>query len=265
MTIAYNKELPGADLISCPPNLEIYKGQTWDIRISIGDAPLSEAFIFSMESLEDAKRTIGDLLDEFALNPDRTAELDLDHYPELPFLQQELLEIWEGAKDGAFELQLFINQRESAVPRDSVAHDFLSACTFRNKSWDYLLLDIIFSIGPILIDEDKRNEFVARYPSLNHETAKKEMAALAVYDKYASVAVAPCALGVPDGFDLRLQMAEYEGIDPERYAVIQLLSQEERSLSEIFEQVCEALAKKTHFTGDVLEQLKTCGQAFEAP
>lgn len=264
MTAAYNKELPGADLITSPPDLQSYKGQAWDIRISIGDAPLAEAFIFSMDSLDDAKRSIGELLEKFALNPARAADLDLDYYPELPFLQQELLEIWQGAKEDAFELTLFINQREGAVQRDAVASDFLSACTFRNKSWDYLVLDIIFSIGPTRIDESKRSTFIERYQSLNHEMAKQEVIALAAYDKFASVAVAPCALGVPDGFDLRLQMAELDGIDSERYAVVQLLAQEELSLAEIFEPVCEVLSQKTHFTGDVLEQLKTCGQAFEA-
>ncbi len=39
MGLTFKKDLPGADIVFQPDDIEDYKNDAWDIRISIGDAP----------------------------------------------------------------------------------------------------------------------------------------------------------------------------------------------------------------------------------
>ena len=84
------------------------------------------------------------------------------------------------------------------------------------------MLDLIFEAEVPPVNAEAIAEFMARHPKLgNPEALRKEAADLvAAYEKYASVSVAPCTLGVPDGFDVRLQMMEFDGLDPERCVLI---------------------------------------------
>ena len=258
MALRYSKEMPGAEQVLCSGSLSEYADEAWDIRISIGDAPVDEAFFLTIEPLADADRSVRELLEQFALNPERESELDLDHYPDLPFLQQELIQYYEAAKNGQFTLRAFINHREGELDLDSPARGVLARCTFLNKSWDYLVLDLILEAATAEVDPDALKAFVARHPNLgSREALRKEAAGLANrYEKFASVAVAPCALGVPDGFDVRLQMMEFDGLDPERCVLVGLLAEGDIEWADAFEQVCEALAFKTNFTSEILNELK---------
>jgi hypothetical protein len=93
----YAKELPGAELTFRPEAQREYAALPWDIRVSIGDSPLEEAYFFSMESIADAQRSIRELLEEYALNPARVNALETDEFPELPFLQEELVQCYSAA------------------------------------------------------------------------------------------------------------------------------------------------------------------------
>jgi hypothetical protein len=88
------------------------------------------------------------------------------------------------------------------------------------------------------------------------------------YNRFDSVAIAPPALGVPGGFDARVQMLEFDGRDCERSVLIQVLVQDRDQLFTAGEwhavyasfSVCafvrEAMAYKTNFSTEVLEALK---------
>lgn len=258
MAPRYEKEMPGAELVLRPGNLSDYAEEAWDIRISIGDAPLDEAFFFTVESLADADRSVRELLEQFALNPEREAELDLDNYPDLPFLQQELIQFHEAARRDQYQLRIFVNHMEDELDLDTPARDGLARCTFLNRTWDYLVLDLVFEADVSPADPEAVKLFEARYQNqTSRDELRLEAEELAArYEKYASVSVAPCALGVPDGFDVRLQMMEFDGLDPERCALVNLMAATELELADAFEPVCEALAFKTNFTSEILNELK---------
>jgi hypothetical protein len=258
MAPRYSKEMPGAEQVLCSGHFPEYAEEAWDIRISIGDASLDEAFFFTIESLADADRSVRELLEQVALNPEREVELDIDNYPDLPFLQQELAQYYAAAKCGQFKLRTFVNHREAELDLDLPAREALARCTFRNRSWDYLLLDLVFEAEVPNADAEATAQFVARHPKLGNPEALRNEAAdlVATYEKYASVSVAPCTLGVPDGFDVRLQMMEFDGLDPERCVLIGLLAEGDIELADAFEPVCEALAFKTNFTFEILNELK---------
>ncbi|MEI6890856.1 MAG: hypothetical protein V5783_01680 [Pontiella sp.] len=258
MAPRYSKEMPGAEQVLCSGDVSGYADESWDLRISVGDAPLAEAFFFSVESLADANRSVRELLEQFALNPEREAELNVDEYPDLPFLQQELIQYFEAAKRGQFKLQVFVNHAEGKLDLDSAAITSLARCTFRNKTWDYLVLDLIFEAVNAPVDAQALSSFIARHPTLGKPDALREEAANLVtqYEKFASVSVAPCALGVPDGFDVRLQMMEFDGLDPEQCVLVGLLAEGALEWADAFESVCEALAFKTNFTSEILNELK---------
>ena len=258
MTSRYSKEMPGAEQEFCSGNFSEEIEAGWDIRISIGDAPLDEAFFFTVESLADADRSVRELLEQFALNPAREGELDIDSYPDLPFLQQELAQYYAAAKCGQFKLRTFVNHQEAELDLDGSAREALARCTFRNRSWDYLVLDLVFEAEVPHANAEAAAQFVARHPTLGNSEALRDEAAglVATYEKYASVSVAPCTLGVPDGFDVRLQMMEFDGLDPERCVLIGLLADGNLEWADAFEPVCEALAFKTNFTVEILNELK---------
>ncbi len=92
------------------------------------------------------------------------------------------------------------------------------------------------------------------------------------YDVYDSVSVWPCALGVPDGFDARIQMMEYDRIDYERQVFLLVLLENKTELItgkdwynhflhfDFYDTVQAALAYKTNFSEEVLSALKELAQ-----
>ncbi len=151
------------------------------------------------------------------------------------------------------------------IDLEAKAADFLTACTFRNKSWDYLVLDLIFEINPYRVSVAERERFCERHAKLelSGEVLEEARALDTAYERYSSVAVAPCALGVPEGFDVRLQMMEYDGLDPERCLLLHYMLEDGLSVDGAVECVYEALSFKTAFSREILEELKACGMVFE--
>lgn len=259
----YDKKLPGAELIFRPGGLDAYADEAWDIRISLNEAPLEDAFFCSVASLAEADRPIADLLDNVALNPAQEADLDLEHYPELPFLQQELIQIMTGVREGRRQMKVFVNGHPGEVDLQTPARDLLCLCRFLDHSWDYVVLDLVWQTTPTEPPPEALQAFCERHADICQDAIPSLAAELQQYDQYESVAIAPCALGVPDGFDVQLQMMEFDGRDPERGALIQALYAGYETLEEAFPAVYARLAKRTYFTREVLETLKACGQTFE--
>jgi len=345
----FKKELPGADIEFQPEDMAEYENDAWDIRISIGTGSLEEAYYCTVEDPKAKDTSIQDLLDHYALNPEQRDHLDVADYPELPFLLDELLQYHLSASQGRLDLSYYVNHSSDPGPidLDDRARQYLSACTYHDRSHDYLVLDLVLvakvaevneteltqkqrSYGDLfmlfLLDHYEKQgarafkRFIAKGPfhdcyraatsndfwELRQSLDKLEMLhfikvirpfdsientpfslelseqgraeilrltqeaeqACARYDVYESVSIAPCALGVPDGFDARVQMMEYDEINYERLVCLLVLLENKGDLVtgkdwyehfvrfDFYEIVQAALAYKTHFSSEILDALK---------
>ena len=347
----YSKQVPGASCTFQPSDLDEYKDDPWDIRVSIGDAPLEEAFYITVNEPEAIRKSIRELLNEYVLNIERQHELDISDYPELPFLQQQLIEYFKSADSGKLKLDVFVNNNTRSGPTSTLemAKNLLGTCVYDDHSYDYCVLDLIIlphaeemssvakssylnkyaetfllmllnyyiddqtdysklctesTIGYFLgnfnckssfqiqgglqrlessgliakvgkgeklsVDENNYGLTLTEAGYEKIDEINQEIANLMdKYDYFDSVSVSPPALGVPDGFDARVQMMEYDGIDIERAVFLCVLADcheelfklddwEENLINVSFmETVSEALAYKTSFSAEILKKLKS--------
>ncbi len=346
----FRKQLPGAECIYQPPDLADYAEDAWDIRISLGDAPLDEAFYITVEDPRASSQPISRLLEEIALNPGLAGHLATDEYPELPFIQQELLQYYRNAEKGLLTLDVYANNSgQGPIRLYDRADKHMSICVYEDGSWDYRVLDLVFDPdlpeGGGFHDEEGQREYrklflllllghlravgkkalkavcesqtmaaalspsgyrdfpelyravedllrasLARRvqmdgghgkygleltPAGEEEIARCEEEAerlVATYDCYASVAAAPPALGVAEGFDVRVQMMEYDGLDVEQASMLWVLDEARAELfrpntwleslrtAAKFDCVRYVLSFKTNFTAEVLEALKSLAE-----
>jgi hypothetical protein len=345
---SYAKELPGTDCVFQPDDLDAYSEDPWDIRISISGAPLEDAFYFTVDDPAAASKPIRALLSEYALNPAKRELLAVDDYPDLPYLQEELLQYEKNAKEGLLDVSYYVNHAPDPGPVDlnSRASNYLSSCAYHDGSHDYLVLDLVLVASVVgkrdydaermvrdlsdvflmkLIDyrmqhgDPSLTEFMTEPPvsfflgnssasqyinvstGLRHlvtsgfikrayadsaytlevsEAGLKAIADLNAesqdlslrYDLFDSVGIAPPALGVPDGFDARVQMMEFDGLKCERSVLLRVIDmapdlyflgdwgdayEDASFLTTLF----EALAYKTNFSREVLESLKQLAES----
>ena len=346
MLLSFNKELPGADTTFRSPDLWKYKDDEWDIRISIGDAPLDEAFYYTVTDPHASRLTIRELLDDYALNPARRGELDIRDYPELPFLQEELIQYRAGKQNHALDVSFYVNKATPSRPVDLShrAAEYLSVCNYHDGSNDYRLLDLVIvaasteaseqdlaqarsNYGSLfvfmllayvhqfgddafqeLLDQDPFCEYHGGAALPEHQAFTADLRKLteqgtiecaydtmqlrftekgitmitavvdeierlsARYNLFDSVSIAPPALGIPGGFDARVQMMEFDGVEPARAVFLNIVgrSQDELFTSEawlthyntfdFYDEVRKALAFRTHFSGDTVHALNALTQ-----
>ncbi len=345
----FAKELPGADNVFQPPDIADYIDDEWDVRISIGDSPLEEAYYFTIDDPAAVRLTIGDALNK-ALDPDQKSKLDVAEYPDLPFLQDELIQYRTNEKQGLLKVEYYINNDPSGGPVNmwQTVRDYLSVCTYHDGAHDYRVLDIVMlPTVPQLSDYDTDRmrrihggtyllmlldyvqeqgdqalaEFLASEPvvsflstfsDMKHREFVDGMKSLVTeglivktsdsgdgglrdadtiqvteagqaklqelkdqftrdadyYNQFDAVSVTPAALGVPDGFDVRVQMMEYDGADCQAVLLLQILAQdrdqwfaadqwlEAYESFAVFDVVSEAMAYKTNFSAEIMDALK---------
>jgi hypothetical protein len=345
----FAKELPGADNVFQPPDIADYEDDAWDVRISVGDAPLEEAYYFTIEDPAAVRLTIGDVLTR-ALDPEQKSNLDIEEYPDLPFLQEELIQYRANEHQGLLKLEYYINHDPSGGPVNmwQTARDFIGVCTYHDGSHDYRVLDIIMApvipqVNDYELDRMRRlhggtfllmlldymleqgdeafSDFLASEPAAAYLSTFGDMTyrkfidgmktieregliakqtvegdpdaqTIAIteagdekleelksrftrdadyYNQFDSVSITPPALGVPGGFDVRVQMMEYDKVDIEATLLLQILGQDRdqwfaadqwseayESFS-VFHLATEALSYKTNFSAEIMDALKTLG------
>ena len=353
---SYKKTIPGADLVFQPSDLAEYADDEWDVRVSIGDAPLEEAFYITIPDSQATNASVRELLEKWVFNPTCADRLDLADNPDLPFLQQELMLYSDNAGVGLLELNYYVNLNPMPGPidLDKPAESLLSVCTYHDLSHDYRVLDLVLEASVPGVDQENRDMLRAHFgsyfmllllnychsmgekvlhefyqhraiqslfvgledPQFDHvhqilqhlqqqgfivihtvdnmsqesENQTSEIVFtdqglgavdsiretyehnLARYSQFSRVSVAPPALGVPGGFDVRVQMMEYEEVPYEMAIVIDILggNQEEyfspEYWFEAFENfevadiLNEVLAFKTNFPAETLDALKTLAE-----
>ena len=83
--------MPGATTAYRPGDLGAYENTPWDIRISMADAPLEDAFYYTVQDGRIGDLTIEKALDNFALNRNPLTfnfRAEILRFP-------ELLPLWE--------------------------------------------------------------------------------------------------------------------------------------------------------------------------
>mgnify|MGYP004233511587 CR=1 FL=1 len=327
-----------ADTTYQPADLAEYAADPWDIRISLKNAPLTDAYYFTVQDPNAANGPIQSVLENFALNPSRADELDTGEYPQLPHIQQELLGYYQAAKSDPSQLSIYVNKRPSTdpVPLADTAAQHLSTCYFHDGSFDYRLLDLVFcpgstrvnapetdslieAFGPLymlyqvdFLKQNKQNDFKFNapvfkaylqgssgdFPKATHalraaadkgwiepdeaneqihltdsglaekQTLLTEVRSLEQqYEKYQSVSASPPALGVPDGFDVRIQVMRRNNVDVVRAIFLFAFHFDDRTLfgtrnwaadfesGASFAAIHDAFQYESHFTEDVIEVL----------
>ncbi|MBF0188566.1 MAG: hypothetical protein HQL50_11650 [Magnetococcales bacterium] len=341
---AFNKDLPGASTTYRPGDLKAWADTPWDVRITLENMPLEEAFYLTLEEESLLDRPIAELLDKRVLTAAAREQLDVAEYPELPFIHDELRDLWQGVQEGRLTLDLHINKRPGHTPLATTAtpRNHLSRCTFHNGAYDYRLLDLVWVLAPATADDARlkalQERFGApflilltdfhqtldagRFPAiapllddLLHQRRSESFPRLAAafrsllddglitvtsstkappslrltdrggerahqlcieadrlldrYDPFASVSFHPPALGVPKGFDVRVQVMERDGIDLEHTLALtgwrlngELLFDDE-NWPHLFEEgapfleILAALAYRTGFTPELLRALES--------
>ena len=336
----FAKQLAGGTCSFQPDDLAAYADDDWDVRISVGESPLEEAFYLSVTDPQATALPVRRVIEEYALNRERAAALEYDTFPELPFLQEELAQLWEDAGAGRLTLEVFVNNAPGgAIDLDRPADDYMGVCCYDDEAWDYRLLDLVFvpSYGAaedglpatvvqtwdrlfllmllryharqgatrlqgLLADDRLRarlqptatapeggpgllQEGLLELPDGGadavltaaghdrlHQLDTEVYGFAAAYDRYAQVAAFPPGLGVPNGFDARVQMMAYDGVDVERAVVLGVL---DTNADELFEDawassydrregldlVRQALTRRTHFSMELLELWRELGEA----
>ena len=350
--ISFSKEIAGADSVFNPDDIADYENDAWDIRISLGDAPLEEAFYYTVENPKAVDSSIKKLLEDYALNPANAGKLDVAEYPDLPFIQTELNLYLENARKKVLDVDFYINHASESGPVDvsRKAREYLSVCTYHDGSHDYRVLDLVLVATPpelrrfevddvrrkyghiyllLLLDyklqqgdavfcaflkeqpvkdylenkyDSKYKKFIGDMRSLDmhrdiktvskyatdknvpaiqlteegqekigkYKKACAEVAEL--YDCYDSCSIAPPALGVQGGFDVRVQMIEFDGKDIGESVMLRVLEDFGEDYfggnwADIYEDlsfynnVRDALAYKTNFSAEVLTALKNLAEA----
>lgn len=358
--LTFEKELPGARTVFQSEDLASYEGSPWDIRISLGDAPLEDAFYFTIEDPDAIHLPIRVLLEQHALNRERRAELDIARYPDLPNIQEELVQYLEAQHRKTLDLLVYVNKNPEPGPvdLDAAADGFIATCSFEDGSFDYRVLDLVFVICPPSPDDMDVRELHEKYAEpcllwmLDHYSnrldpegfaaftrrepfkgfaggsysfddanrnlteqlkrlemddllkrkdrsfgvsseekddgeplfrltskgekriakMKEEASALRKkYDRFGSVSAYPPALGVPDGFDARIQMMRADNVKVNRSVFLMTfdtmgeLAFESEDWAERFDSgglytaVLEALVYETTFSSDILDAIRALG------
>lgn len=346
----FAKALPGADTVFRPDDITEYENDAWDIRISLANGPLEEAFYYTMEDPAAVDLSISQLIKHHALNPENIKNLQVADFPDLPFIQTELNLYLENARKGLLVVDFFINQapESDAIDLNSKARDLLGVCTYHDGSLDYRVLDLVLVAGPpnlgtFEIDDLRRkygqvyllllfsykqclgtlefahfleeqpfidfkeNKFDSGYKNIIRAIQSLEMKQLVSissgygsdktrpliqltdegharseryrntakeiagnYDRYDSCSITPPALGIPGGFDVRVQMMELDGLNLSESILARVLEDfgkeffdgdwaQTYETMDFYENVLDALAYKTNFSLEVLKQLKKLG------
>ncbi|MEM7397098.1 MAG: hypothetical protein AAF492_32645, partial [Verrucomicrobiota bacterium] len=306
-----------------------------------------EAFYFTVKDPNATSLSIRELLEQYALNPERRGELDIESDPDLPYKQEELGQYYWTERPNQLQVSFYVNRCPTPGPAalSAPAQSYLSTCTYHDGSYDYRLLDLVLvsdvrdftevdltrvqeKYGAIflllfmgqlgagghrsmaeLTDHEAAAFFLGaawstQFRPLNEdlktlesqgmiekkaarssvekpriELTEKGTAALEAleqeiqttaerYNAFDSVGIAPPALGVPDGFDARVQMMDIDGVEKEKAVLLQVIDQNRDQLFgkgiwydayssfAFFEDVRAALAYQTHFSRDVIDELR---------
>ena len=329
----YNKNLTGAEITFRPDDIHLYSEEPFDIQITIGNAPIDDGYYFTVKEPELKDLSVKQLLKDYALNSERRFELDIERYPEFPNYLEELSRYFSLWEEGKLALDIYVNKCPEAGPLDLTvsARDYLSSCVFRDQSFDYCLLDLVFDINPFQLSSDELDclmeeygpmwtlfwfgnmdrgntssvdnekvpldeeypllsgfcvsladsKLIAESPEIGYakyiltELGKSKLSALqeeadliiSKYAAYESVSIYPPALGVPDGFDARIQMIRHDSLDVIRSIYLMhfrlfnteiFLSPDSLSFFEsgdCFNKVSSALRKETTFSSSIVEEL----------
>lgn len=164
----FKKDLPGALIRFQPKDLPDYRGEPWDVRISLGDAPLEEAFYITVRDREPEGMTLRQVLQQFVLDRQKRFELDIEHFPQLPNLQEELIQHWEAHQKNAAGLEIWVNHGPGSRPPslDDPLESWISTCTFEDGSFDYRLLDLVWVVEPPVPSEEALEALSRDYGAL---------------------------------------------------------------------------------------------------
>ena len=161
----YNKNLTGAEITFQPEDINLYSEDPFDVQITIGNSPLEDGYYFTVKDPKLKDLTVRQLLTNYALNIEKRFELDIERYPEFLNYQEELLRYFELSEAGKLSLDIYVNKCNQAVPLDLnvSARNYLSTCVFKDQSFDYCLLDLVFDVNSSRLSSSELDLLIKEY------------------------------------------------------------------------------------------------------
>lgn len=160
--LAFKKHFPGAVCSFQPDDIDDYKGEAWDIRVSIGFAPLDEAFYITIEDPNETQLSVRQLLDKYVLDSAKALELNVKDDPDLPFLQQELIELFKSEKNKQLQIDVYVNNSDiGPIDIDQTAEKLMGTTVQGVYGLDYRNLDLVLvpKVVDKALDEVEKDEY----------------------------------------------------------------------------------------------------------
>lgn len=150
----YDKDVEGVMLDYMPSDIRDYDGTDFDLRVTLGDDPLEDAFWVTAPG-EAESLTLGQLIDTYLLGSSREdrerirASLDTDTNPDLPELWLAVRRAFDDVAKGKATMRLHLNKGPLDVRRDEPVGRLFSRAYSQEHGFDYRLIDLVLEVVDI--------------------------------------------------------------------------------------------------------------------
>jgi hypothetical protein len=150
----YDKDAEGVMLDYMPSDIRDYDGTEFDLRVTLGDDPLDDAFWVTVPGTDEslALRQIIDtyLLGSSKEDRDRIREsLDTDANPDLPQLWLAVRRAFDDVAKGKATIRFHLNKGPADIKLDEPAARHFSRAYSQEHGFDYRLIDLVLEVTDI--------------------------------------------------------------------------------------------------------------------
>lgn len=165
----YEKDVEGVVLDYMPSDIRDYDGGDFDVRISLGEDALEDAFWVPVSGVAE-NLTLRQLLQRHVLGEspeDRSRireSLDTDNNPDLPELYLAVRRAFDDMQRGKAIIRFHINKGPSDVNLDDPVQRHFSRAFSQQYDYDYRLIDLVLDVQdlPNLVIPPARQEEMKR-------------------------------------------------------------------------------------------------------
>jgi hypothetical protein len=150
----YTKDVEGVMLDYMPSDIRDYDGTDFDLRVTLGDDPLDDAFWATAPGTAETL-TLRQLIDTYLLGSSKEdrerirESLDTDANPDLPELWLAVRRAFDDVAKGKATMRLHLNKGPLDVKLDEPAYRHFSRAYSQEHEFDYRLIDLVLEVTDI--------------------------------------------------------------------------------------------------------------------